>query len=587
MKVLDPKEKAIQYPISDYVRDIWKYAGKDRKKIVWGTVIRIISDIASLYPAYALATIINEITKKDFNFQHILIITLFWILTITIKNICRFYGAKLVFSTGFSIAFDIEKHMLGVLISKDSAWHENDTTGAKRKRIERGSDGYNNILRSWFSYYISVIIKFIGIPVILLNLDIPIAISVVIFGIIYFSISKYLQKACILSAHNFNVEQDELNGTEFEVISNIKTIRFLNVGESVIKKVSNNLKRMLNAAIVRIIAHNKRPRIMNWFSDLTKICLIFVIILGVIKGKYEVGFIVLFSSYFSEILTNIAELADISQDTIVSRQSISRMYDTIGKDIPEDKGKEEFPKTWDGLHIKNLSFSYGENEALKDINFSVINGQKVGIVGLSGAGKSTLFKLLIRERNDHSGSIFVGDTNIEEIKQEEFYNNVSIVPQDTEVFNFSLKENITIANVDEENNKELLKKSLEVSHVVDFIHKMQNGVETLIGEKGVKLSGGERQRLGIARAIFKQPQILLLDEATSHLDLESEEKIKDSLHKFFKNVTAIVIAHRLTTIKEMDNIIVIEGGEIVEQGNFDQLMKSKTRFHELWQKQQL
>ena len=132
---------------------------------------------------------------------------------------------------------------------------------------------------------------------------------------------------------------------------------------------------------------------------------------------------------------------------------------------------------------------------------------------------------------------------------------------------------------------ELLEKALTVSHVKDFLDKLPEGVDTLIGEKGVKLSGGERQRLGIARAIFKQPQILLLDEATSHLDLESEEKIKDSLHLFFENITALVIAHRLTTIREMDKIIVIEKGVILEQGSFDELYKKKGRFYELWEKQ--
>ena len=128
---------------------------------------------------------------------------------------------------------------------------------------------------------------------------------------------------------------------------------------------------------------------------------------------------------------------------------------------------------------------------------------------------------------------------------------------------------------------------MATAHISNLVEKLPQGIETVIGEKGVKLSGGERQRLGIARAIFKQPEILLLDEATSHLDLESEEKIRDSLHKFFENVTAIVIAHRLTTIKEMDKILVIEDGKIIESGNFDTLYARRGRFHELWEKQRL
>jgi ATP-binding cassette subfamily B protein len=123
--------------------------------------------------------------------------------------------------------------------------------------------------------------------------------------------------------------------------------------------------------------------------------------------------------------------------------------------------------------------------------------------------------------------------------------------------------------------------------VTDFLSRLRQGLDTVIGEKGIRLSGGEKQRLGIARAIFKDPELLFLDEATSHLDLESEEKIRDSLHQFFQSVTAIVIAHRLTTIREMDRIIVIEDGRIVEQGTFEELRERKGRFDELWEKQKL
>jgi ATP-binding cassette subfamily B protein len=144
-----------------------------------------------------------------------------------------------------------------------------------------------------------------------------------------------------------------------------------------------------------------------------------------------------------------------------------------------------------------------------------------------------------------------------------------------------------MTNSAQKTNEKLLQRAIKTSHVSDFLGKLPQGMDTLIGEKGIKLSGGERQRLGIARAIFKQPELLLLDEATSHLDLESEEKIRDSLKTVFKSVTAIVIAHRLTTIKEMDRILVIEEGRIIEQGSFDALYKSKGRFYDLWEKQRL
>ena len=162
---------------------------------------------------------------------------------------------------------------------------------------------------------------------------------------------------------------------------------------------------------------------------------------------------------------------------------------------------------------------------------------------------------------------------------------MAVVLQDTEVFNFSLRDNITIGAA--EVKEDALQQALQVAHVNDFIAKLPQGLNTLIGEKGVKLSGGEKQRVGIARAVFKAPQLLLLDEATSHLDIESEEKIKDSLHTFFQHVTSVVIAHRLTTIQEMDRIILLEKGTVCEQGSFEELIARRGKFFNLWEKQKL
>jgi ATP-binding cassette subfamily B protein len=219
------------------------------------------------------------------------------------------------------------------------------------------------------------------------------------------------------------------------------------------------------------------------------------------------------------------------------------------------------------------------------VSFDISRGEKVGIVGISGAGKSTLYKLLLKEHENYEGGILFDDIPLRNIKRSSYFKHSAVVLQDTEVFNFKLKDNISLSNVDESENEALLRRAVKIAHVTDFMNKLPDGLDTYIGEKGVKLSGGEKQRVGIARAIFKQPDVLFLDEATSHLDMESEEKIRDSLHSFFQQVTAVVIAHRLSTIKEMDRIIVIEKGEIVESGSFDKLIEKKGRFCELWDKQ--
>ncbi|MDO8336183.1 MAG: ATP-binding cassette domain-containing protein, partial [Candidatus Saccharibacteria bacterium] len=249
-------------------------------------------------------------------------------------------------------------------------------------------------------------------------------------------------------------------------------------------------------------------------------------------------------------------------------------------------GTRSFPKQWQSISLRDVTFGYGEGKILKRLNFTIRRGERIGVVGLSGAGKSTLFKLLLKEYENYTGKILIDETPLRQIKLASFIERTAVVMQETEVFNFSLKENITIANNRKARDAKLLEQTLKIAHVTDFVGRMPQGIETLIGEKGVKLSGGEKQRVGIARAVFKQPELLLLDEATSHLDSESEQKIQDSLHQVFKSVTAVVIAHRLSTIREMDRILVLEGGKIIEEGSFDELLKKKGRFAQLWQTQQ-
>lgn len=313
------------------------------------------------------------------------------------------------------------------------------------------------------------------------------------------------------------------------------------------------------------------------------------IVYGVVHGHYEVGFLILFNNYFNQISESISDLAEVTQDFIIAKLSIGRMTDILREPVRIDReeGKMPFPKDWQKITLKNVSFAYGENDVLDNVSFEIRRGERVGIIGLSGAGKSTLFKLLLKEREPSDGEIFIDKAPLKNISKEDYFRHTAAVLQETEVFNFTLRQNIILANSEEGENKELFEKSLHIAHVSDFLSKLPEGAETLIGEKGVKLSGGEKQRLGIARAVFKQPQILLLDEATSHLDVESEEKIRTSLHEFFQSVTALVIAHRLTTVREMDRIIVIEDGKIVEEGSFDELYQKQGRFHELWEKQKL
>jgi len=239
------------------------------------------------------------------------------------------------------------------------------------------------------------------------------------------------------------------------------------------------------------------------------------------------------------------------------------------------------------VELKNLSFAYPEmpdEKVLKNIDLRINAGQKVGIVGHSGAGKSTLIGLLLGFYVPSDGLIKINEVDVM-TKDPSFVRAISAyVPQDTSMFNRTVRENVIYARPDATELE--LKEALEKAKASEFVEKLSYGLDTLVGERGVKLSGGQRQRIAIARAIVKDAPLLLLDEATSALDSVSEQAIQKALHELMKGRTAIVIAHRLSTLKHLDKIVVVEKGKIVETGSHDELLLIKDGIYaDLWKRQ--
>jgi len=244
-----------------------------------------------------------------------------------------------------------------------------------------------------------------------------------------------------------------------------------------------------------------------------------------------------------------------------------------------------FTKVRGDIRMEHMMFAYDKGATVfTDFNLHIPAGQKVGIVGLSGAGKSTLTKLLLRFDDVTGGAIRIDGTNIVDIRQGDLRSNIAYVPQEPLLFHASIRENVLLSHP-EATDKDI-RRALKSAHALDFVSALPEQLDSIVGERGVKLSGGQKQRIAIARAVLRKTPIIILDEATSALDSESEQIIKDSFTDILKGRTAIVVAHRLSTLSEMDRIIVIEGGKLVEDGTHEQLVAAKGAYARLWNRQQ-
>ena len=269
------------------------------------------------------------------------------------------------------------------------------------------------------------------------------------------------------------------------------------------------------------------------------------------------------------------------QNSLAAAERVFNILDSK-PDINDKPDAKEIESFSEEIRFDNVSFDYGEESApvLKNVSFSISKGSVVALVGASGAGKSTIADLIPRFYDTTSGYVKIDGEDIREIKLESLRRMMGIVSQEIILFNDTVKQNIAYGQ--EEIKDSNIISAAKAANAMGFIEELPNGLDTIIGERGVKISGGQKQRLSIARAIIKNPPLLILDEATSSLDTESEKLVQEAIEKLMKDRTVLVIAHRLSTVKNADNIIVLEQGKIIEKGNHVELIDKKGKYSELY-----
>lgn len=319
----------------------------------------------------------------------------------------------------------------------------------------------------------------------------------------------------------------------------------------------------------------------------------YFVVLGNFDKSKSVGLIVLTLTYMFQIIRNVSELP-----TLITQHDdfVTKIYPTLkylnneNEEIKDPSQPKSLNVSKGTIDIGGVTFSYpsnsGKGQRIKVFNglsLRVSAGEQVGIVGLSGAGKTTLANLLMRFDDIEGGSIKIDGVDIRNVAQAELRQKIAYVPQEPLLFHRTIRENI--AYFDSEATDRNIKNAAEAAHAQEFIEKLPEGYNTIVGERGIKLSGGQKQRVVIARAILKGAPIMIFDEATSALDSESEKIIQHAMPEIIGKQTAIVIAHRLSTVAGLDRIVVMHEGKITEEGNHEELLNIKGKYYSLWQKQ--
>lgn len=379
----------------------------------------------------------------------------------------------------------------------------------------------------------------------------------------------------------------EINGLIADAFTNnliVKTFANENREIEILKKKNNHFKKLLIKDVGFLAAEGSARNLLMIAIQIISIILCTHL---VFSGKMEIAMAIFVLTYLQRVAAQIFELGSMLNGYDQALLEAAPMTEMLMKQnsITDKSNAINLTEINPKIKLKDVEYKYDEasENVIKKINLDIAAGEKIGIVGHSGAGKTTLTHLLLRFADVTGGQIFIDNHDIRNITQNSLRNLISFVPQEPMLFHRSIRENIIYGKLDATDDQ--IWTAIKQANAYEFVNNLPNGIDTLVGERGIKLSGGQKQRIAIARAILKNSPILLLDEATSALDSESEKLIQDALKKLMKNKTSIVIAHRLSTIARLDRIIVMSNGKIIEQGTHQKLLDDNGAYAKLWQHQ--
>ena len=470
------------------------------------------------------------------------------------------------------------------LIGHSHSFFANNFSGSLTQKINKYARSFEKLTDKITSDGLPLVVRSVGTVVAVYSLFPKYALILGIFCIVFLITAlfytKYKLKYDIIAA----LSDTKTVGVLADSISNHQSIQLFTGNKHEEERVGGTIEKQRKATVLNWYLWAGLGTIQGLYSVVVEFIIFYIALGDWAIGLMTLPVMVLLQSYLIRLIDNLWSFASLIRsyyDAFSDAQEIVLIMDTKYEII--DDAKEIIKNVKGEVVFDNVTYIYKNNniKVLDNFSIKIPRGQKIAIVGSSGAGKTTFVRLLMRLFNLTSGKITIDGIDISQITQKNLRENIGFVPQDPVLFHRTLIENIRYGRRDA--TDEEVYKAAHLAHCDDFIDKLPYGYETYVGERGVKLSGGERQRVAIARAILKNAPILILDEATSSLDSHSESLIQDALIKLIKGKTTIVIAHRLSTIRQMDRIVVIEKGEILEDGTHEELIKKKNGLYKkLW-----
>ncbi|NQZ25291.1 MAG: ABC transporter ATP-binding protein/permease [Colwellia sp.] len=581
---------------------ILPYLFEYKKRIAFAMLCLVFTKIASVYLPFILKDIVDTLDANSADKQNsaLVIVPLALVAAYGLVRLSIVVLAE-IRDTLFGRVTERAIRRIGLKVFRhlhalDLDFHLNRQTGGLSRDIDRGTSGINFLMRFMVFNIVPTLLEIVMVVTILfVNYGIWFALITLTSIVSYIAYSIFATEKRTRYVRAANQADSSSNTRAIDSLLNYETVKYFTNEEYEAQAYDEQLSTWEQAKIknrLSLFALNGGQALIIAIAMTAMLALAAS---EVAKGNMTLGDFVLINAFMMQLFMPLNFLGFVYREIKGSLANIENLFGLLAKtakvqDVPDATelrlaGPGDNSQNQASIVFNNITFAYNKKRPIiKGISFSIKAGEKVAVVGQSGSGKSTLVKLLFRFYDVDSGDIQINQQDISKVSQHSLRTHIGIVPQDTVLFNDTLFNNVQYGCPTA--SKDEVLKAIELAHLSEFIASLPDGLATMVGERGLKLSGGEKQRVAIARTILKNPQILVFDEATSSLDSHSEQAILTAINEVAKNRTSLVIAHRLSTIVDSDNIIVMSHGEIVEQGNHQQLLALQGQYSKMWQLQQ-
>ena len=584
----EPQKRSYAMSLGKSVQTLWPYLMAFKGRVLLALLCLIAAKAATLLVPFALKEIVDAL---DSGRQALLVLPLALILLYGGLRFATVFFGELRDAL-FGRVTEHAMRQLGLKVFQhlhqlELSFHLDRQTGGISRDIERGTNGLSFLMRFLMFNIVPTLLEILAVAVIFSLLFSPVyaLITVVAVGLyIFFTVyvtewrNKFIREA--------NQADNTTNSRAIDSLLNYETVKYFNNEQHEAKIYDSFLASWEQARLknrLSLLVLNSGQALL---IALAVTALMYLAARDVVNQQLSLGELVMLNAYLIQLFLPLNFLGFVYREIRRALTDLENMLGLLTRKPAIIDATDAQPLQLNGADIRfeNVSFRYQtERPILQDLSFHVPSGSKVAIVGASGAGKSTIARLLYRFYELEAGRILIDGQDIRKVSLESLRRAIAIVPQDTVLFNTSIRDNIAYAKPDASAAE--VDQAIAMAHLQDFINSLPQGDQTQVGERGLKVSGGEKQRIAIARAILKGSPILIFDEATSSLDSQSEQAILSAMREVAKQHTSLVIAHRLSTVTDADQILVLQHGQLIEQGNHQQLLAANGSYARMWRQQ--